>query len=125
MDPFTIITALIPALTDGVRGVIGRFTKGAGAKPQNVEEVIELQEADTRRMTALAALDKPAANIAPWVANLRASIRYVMVLLIFLYAAGVTVWVDDPVTVVNAQNMMASAFFFLFGDRVYLHLKGN
>lgn len=45
MDPLTIIPALLPALTDGIRGLIGRFTKGAGAKPQNIDEVIKLGQA--------------------------------------------------------------------------------
>ena len=72
-----VIPALIPALADGIRGVFGKLTGGAGAKPQNVEEQIKLMAAENERLKALAELDKPAENISPWVADLRASFRYI------------------------------------------------
>lgn len=125
MDPLTLLPALLPALTDGLRGLFGRLTKGAGARPQNVGELIELQEADTRRLQALAKLDTPTGPIAPWVANLRASARYIAVGAIFAYGMTLSVIDADPVTVDNAQRLIGSAFFFLFGDRVYLHLRSR
>ena len=33
-----ILPALVPAFSDGVRGIIAKFTGGAGGQPQNVEE---------------------------------------------------------------------------------------
>tara|TARA_R100001460_G_scaffold36591_3_gene70226 strand:+ start:196 stop:573 length:378 start_codon:yes stop_codon:yes gene_type:complete len=125
MDPLTLIPALLPAITDGLRGLIGRFTKGAGAKPQNVDEVIKLGQADIERLKALAELDRPPGNISTWVANMRASARYFAVYLVFAYGVTVSLVDVDPVAVNNAQQLMASAFFFLFGDRVYLSLKAR
>ena len=34
-----ILPALVPAFTDGVRGLIAKITGGAGGQPQNVQEL--------------------------------------------------------------------------------------
>jgi len=118
-----VIPALIPALADGLRGVFGRLTGGAGAKPQNVEEQIKLMAAENERLKALAELDKPAENISPWVADLRASFRYIAGGLIILAAVSslyvrVDLFLQDVV-----WNLAGSVFAFLFGDRMYLKFK--
>ena len=41
-----ILPALVPAFSDGVRGIIAKFTGGAGGQPQNVEERVKLMEAE-------------------------------------------------------------------------------
>jgi hypothetical protein len=115
-----VIPALIPALADGIRGVFGRLTGGAGAKPQNVEEQIRLMAAENERLKALAELDKPAENISPWVADLRASFRYIAGGLIILAAVSslyvrVDLFLQDAV-----WNLAGSVFAFLFGDRMYI-----
>lgn len=126
MDPITtLLPALIPVMADGIRGLIARLTGGAGAQPQNVGEAIQLIEADVNKMRAMAELDRPGGAVSLWVANLRASARYLAVYLIFSYGFAVTVAGAEPVTVANAQQMMASAFFFLFGDRVYLGIRSR
>ena len=129
MDPLTILPALIPALTDGVRGLIrgfaARFGKGKLAQPQNIDEVIKLGQADVERLKALAALDQPNGNVSQWVADLRASARYIAVGLVFVCAGGATLFASSEIAIANAQQLMGSAFFFLFGDRVYLHIRGK
>lgn len=119
----TLLPALITPMADGLRGAISRWTGGAGAKPQNVNEAIKLMEAKTERLRALADLDKPAGNISPWVANLRASSRYIAAFMVILNGCGQAAWGSDPATVALSITMAESGFFFLFGDRVYLHLK--
>jgi hypothetical protein len=54
-----LFPALLPALTDGVRGIFAKFTKGAGGNPVNVAERIQLMQAETARLQALAEIDKP------------------------------------------------------------------
>lgn len=118
-----VIPALIPALADGIRGVFGKLTGGAGAKPQNVEEQIKLMTAENERLKALAELDKPAENISPWVADLRASFRYIAGGLIILGAVS-TLYATVAQDVQEAVwNLAGSVFAFLFGDRMYLKFK--
>ena len=117
----TLLPALLPALTDGVRGVVAKFTGGAGANPQNVDEVIKLQEAETKRLQALAELDKVSAGVSLWVSNLRASSRYVAVWVAIVQYPIVLML--KPEQAEFSAQFAQSAFFFLFGDRVYLHLK--
>lgn len=118
-----VIPALIPALADGLRGVFSRLTGGAGAKPQNIEEQIKLMAAENERLKALAELDKPAENISPWVADLRASFRYIAGGLIILGAVS-TLYAPVAQDVQEAVwNLAGSVFAFLFGDRMYLKFK--
>ena len=114
-----VIPALIPAVADGLRGVFSKLTGGAGAKPQNVEEQIKLMTAENERLKAVAELDKPAENISPWVADLRASFRYIAGGMIILAAVSslyvrVDLFLQDAV-----WNLAGSVFAFLFGDRMY------
>ena len=130
-----LLPALLPVgagiLKDFFGGVSRLITGDTGAKPQNVDEYIKMQQADVERMKALAELDKPAANISTWVADLRASFRYIGAGLIILTGAFIIVFdALSPATVsVEAYNtvttLMGSVFSFMFGDRVNLSLRGK
>jgi hypothetical protein len=114
-----VVPALIPAVADGLRGIFSKLTGGAGAKPANVEEQIKLMAAENERLKALAELDKPSENISPWVADLRASFRYVAGGLIILGAVS-TLYLPADLLVQDAiWNLAGSVFAFLFGDRMY------
>ena len=114
-----VVPALIPAVADGLRGVFNKLTGGAGAKPANVEEQIKLMAAENERLKALAELDKPSDKISPWVADLRASFRYVAGGLIILGAVS-TLYLPADLLVQDAiWNLAGSVFAFLFGDRMY------
>jgi hypothetical protein len=114
-----VVPALIPALADGIRGVFGRITGGAGSRPQNVDEQIKLMAAENERLKALAELDKPSEKISTWVADLRASFRYIAGGLIILGAVS-TLYMSVDLYVQDAVwNLAGSVFAFLFGDRMY------
>src|SRR3990172_1602583 len=114
-----VVPALIPALADGLRGVFNRLTGGAGAKPQNVEEQIKLMAAENERLKAVAELDKPAENISTWVADLRASFRYIAAGVI-IFGAISTLYVRVDLYLQDViWNLAGSVFAFLFGDRMY------
>jgi hypothetical protein len=116
-----VIPALIPALADGLRGVFGKLTGGAGAKPQTVEEQIKLMAAENERLKAVAELDKPAENISPWVADLRASFRYIAAGVIIMAAVSTLYTPKMDATLFEAiWNLAGSVFSFMFGDRMYL-----
>lgn len=125
MDPLTLVTALLPMVSDGVRGLINKFTGGAGAKPANVKEAIDLMSAENERLRVVAELDK-AEGVSTWVANVRALQRpavafTVLLLLSVMYVGNI----GDEVDKANVLNLSSAVFSYLFGERLYLGLKGK
>ncbi len=119
-----IFPALVPAITDGARALIGKFTGGAGAQPQNVAEAIQLMQAQTARVQALAELDKLPDGAASWVVNLRGAFRYLATGGIVAAAIGGTVAQLDPVFLALLYDMAGASMSFIIGERMYLNLRG-
>ena len=119
-----IFPAIVPALTDGVRGIFAKFTGGAGGTPQNVDERIKLMEAETARLQALAEIDKPAGEPSKWVTDIRAIFRYAAIMLIWL---ATIVAVFDTTVPQNITLMLldlsGACMSFVIGERMYLSLK--
>lgn len=118
----SLLPALIPVATDGIRSLVNKFTGGAGAAPANVTEVIELMQAETARMQALATIDQ-AGNVSQWVANVRALQRPIAVVLVisgYLGSMYMPVSVDTSAQLASYAQM---ATFYLFGDRTYMYFK--
>lgn len=119
-----LIPSLVPMFADGVRGVIAKLTGSAGANPQNVDEAIKLMNAETAKMQALAVLDSPSANVSKWVADLRASTRYIIAILVVINALLVVYVPGIPETYVELSTTLAgSVWSFLFGERMYIKLS--
>lgn len=112
--------ALIPVLSDGVRGVFARFTGGAGAQPQNVEERLALYEADTRRLEALARLDSVGETFK-WVNAVRALQRPFAVGVVLSAYVGARFTLDTMPDDLTAYA--STVTFYLFGDRANYHAK--
>lgn len=118
-----VLPALIPAAVDGVKQIITRFT--GGVRPTSVDEQIKLENAGVERLKALSELDKPVGTPSQWVIDLRASFRYI--------AAGIAVgaaisslFIEMPMEVrLLALDWGAAAGSFIFGERMYLGLKGT
>lgn len=122
----TLVPALVPTFADGIRGVIGRITGGAGAQPQNVDERIKLMVADTDRLKALAELDKPAGDISRWVADLRASFRYILAAIVIVAAIASMYIPGVPQENIElAWDMARSVWSFIFGERMLTYVKGK
>ena len=120
-----ILPALVPAFSDGVRGIIAKFTGGAGGQPQNVEERVRLMEAEAAKLQALAALDGVNGEPSRWIINLRASFRYVIISAIMLFT-GLIVFNPDIVgasVVAVFLDMTGACMSFVIGERMYLTLK--
>ena len=118
-----LLPALVPVLADGARGLFARLTQGAGAQPTTARERIELIDAETRRLQALAALDTPGANISKWVADFRASFRYFAVSGIVL-ATLAAVFLDvEGAALMALFDLTGAAMSFIIGERMYLHLR--
>lgn len=130
-----IIPALMPALTDGVKGLAQKLF--GGTKPIAVDDQVKLMTAEVAKLQALAALDAPSSNISQWVADFRASFRYFAAAAIIvgtLFFVLLYFWftftdpdnkaLDNLVPVLDVfSQMSASVFAFMFGDRMYLILK--
>lgn len=119
-----IVPALIPVASDAIRGIVGKFTGGAGASPQNVEETIKLMGAETERLKALAELDRPVGEISKWVADLRASFRYIMAAVVIIVAA-ISIFIPNlpPHYVEMVWQSAGSVWSFIFGDRMYSYMR--
>ena len=119
-----ILPAVVPALTDGVRGIFAKFTGGAGGTPQNVDERIKLMVAETDRLKALADIDKPSGEPHQWVTDVRAIFRYAAITLIWLatIVAIFTPTVDTSITLM-LLDLSGACMSFVIGERMYLSLK--
>jgi hypothetical protein len=119
-----IFPALMPALTDGLRGIFAKVTGGAGGTPQNVNERIQLMQAETARLQALADIDKPSGEPSRWVTDMRSSFRYIAILIIWLatIAAVFTPNIAQPITLMML-DLSGACMSFVIGERMYLSLK--
>ena len=118
-----IFPAVLPVLADGVRGVFAKITGGAGGNPQNVGERIQLMQAETERLKAMAEIDRPAGEPSQLVVDMRASFRYVAILIIWI-ATIVAVFSDVPheFTLV-LLDLSGATMSFVIGERMYLTLR--
>lgn len=118
MDIITILPSVIPALMDILKKATDRIISG---RKVSVDEEIKLIQAETERLKTLAELDRPAGEISRWVADFRASFRYVFCLLILLFTSlFVITGVDKDIT--NAFiDLTSGVIFFLIGHRTYLY----
>lgn len=119
-----IFPALMPVVADGFRGLFAKVTGGAGGTPQNVNERIQLMEAETRRLQALAEIDKPAGEPSTWVTDVRAIFRYAAISLIWLatIVAVFTPSVPQSITIM-LLDLSGACMSFVIGERMYLSLK--
>lgn len=120
----SVVPALLPAVSDGIRGLIARVTGGAGAKPANVREVIELMTAENQRLQILQQLDA-AGDVSRWVANLRALQRPALATwILVMYAGAVAMGAERGIIdqLAQAANMV---MFYLFGHWGYTAIKGG
>jgi len=120
-----ILPALVPAFSDGVRGIIAKFTGGAGGQPQNVDERVRLMEAEAAKLQALAQLDSVNGEPSRWIIDLRASFRYVIISSIMIFT-GLIVFNPDIVGVAVVSvflDMTGACMSFVIGERMYLTLK--
>ena len=119
-----ILPALVPAFTDGVRGLFAKFTGGAGGQPQNMQERISLIQAETEKLKALADLDTPNGEPSKWIIDLRASYRYVIITFILLATIAVVYSPNVPVSIVAVfLDMTGACMSFIIGERMYLAIK--
>lgn len=121
-----ILPALVPAFTDGVRGIFARLTGGAGGQPQNVTERVQLMEAEAAKLQAMASLDGNfTGQPSQWIIDLRASFRYIIISAILIFT-GVIVFCPNIVgasVIAVFLDMSGCCMSFVIGERMYLSIK--
>lgn len=119
-----ILSAILPAAIDGVKNLINKFT--GSVKPRTVDEQIKLDDANIKRLEAMAKLDNPYGTPSQWVIDLRASFRYIAAGIVIL-SAGAALFIPglSEALVMLAFEAAGIAFSFVFGERLYLGLVGK
>ena len=117
----TIIGALVPVGIDGIKQMFTRFA--GGVKPTTIAEQLQLEEADIKRIEALAKLDNPYGQPSQWVVDLRASSRYLGALAVILIGLSTLYLTIDPFVQRIGLEAANIAFGFLFGSRIMANLK--
>jgi len=120
-----LLPALVPALTDGIRGLVAKVTGGAGQRPANIAERVQLMEAETARLQALAALDAPVGSPSQWVVDMRASYRYIAIAVIWALAGLAVFTHQDNALVLILLDMCGASLSFIIGERFYLKITGK
>ncbi|HEY4707308.1 MAG TPA: hypothetical protein VII64_07595 [Thermodesulfobacteriota bacterium] len=82
-----------------------------------------MMQAEAEKLKALADLDRPTGNISQWVADLRASFRYVAGGVVILAAVSTLVIEVTPDVGDLVWQSANSVWAFLFGDRMYTYIK--
>jgi hypothetical protein len=111
----TMLPALLPAVADGARAVFNRITHGAGAKPANVAELVQVMTAENERLRVLQQLDAPG-DVHKWVADARALQRPAMATLVLVSYAAAALVVHPADNITQALGELAGmVIFYLFG----------
>lgn len=117
----TIIGALVPVGIDGIKQMFTRFA--GGVKPTTIAEQLQLEEADIKRIDAIAKLDNPYGQPSQWVVDLRASSRYIGALVVIAIGLSTLYLSIDPFVQRIGLEAANIAFGFLFGSRIMANLK--
>lgn len=116
-----LASVVAPAIIDFVKNTLGAVTKKWVGL--SVDDEIKLQTSEIEKLKALSQLDNPVGTPSQWVVDLRASSRYVGVVLCILSGVGVLVYFP-PLAEIGAQ-LIGIPFSFLFGERLYMGLTGK
>lgn len=119
-------SVVVPAVID--------FFKGAGSAisrkwfGESVEDQLKIQASDIEKLKALATLDNPYGTPSQWVVDLRASFRYISAMVVIAVGA-VSIWIsiesELPDLLETGFTLVSAPFGFIFGERLYLGLKGK
>lgn len=115
-------TALLPVVSDGLRGIFARITGGAGAEPQNIDERVRVMEADTERLRALAELDS-IGDTYRWVNAVRGLVRPLTAFgLVSAYGITAAFFGNPDPTLADFAQMAA---FYYFGERTASYARSR
>jgi len=123
-----LLPALAPALTDGFRALVNRAVNGKGKAveaPERPDTSIAYISAETARIDAMARLDAVVGTPSQWVVDLRASFRYIAVLVIWCLTAGAIYTQQDMAVIITLLEICGATLSFIIGERFYLKIKNR
>ncbi|GAJ07654.1 unnamed protein product, partial [marine sediment metagenome] len=82
----TLIPAFFPVIGDAFKMLISKITGTPMGEPKDFKDFLAMESLKIEKLKALAELDKVVGDISRWVADLRASFRYIFVGVIILAA---------------------------------------
>ena len=121
-----LATTLLPAGIDLIKSLFGGIGRKIGGV--SVDDQIKLEESGVNRLKAVAELDNPYGAPSQWVVDLRASFRYVAagaLIVAGMGLAGYGASLEDKEIFLAGLETAGSPFFFIFGERMWVGLKGN
>lgn len=120
-----LASVVLPAVIDlikGASGAVGRKWFG-----MSVDDEIKMITARVGQLEALSKLDNPYGTPSQWVVDLRASFRYLAAVIVILIGCGICFYgapANNQVLVAAGIELIGMPFGFIFGERMYLGLKG-
>lgn len=121
-----LATTLLPAGIDLLKSLFGGIgRKVAGV---SVDDQIKLEESGVNRLKAVAELDNPYGVPSQWVVDLRASFRYIAAAALIVAGMGLASYgasIKETEIFLAGLETAGSPFFFIFGERMWVGLKGN
>jgi hypothetical protein len=116
-----LASVILPAAIDMFKGLFSSATrKFVGL---SVDDQVKLQTAEVSKLEALAKLDNPNGNPSQWVVDLRASFRYIAAGTI-IAVGSFLMFVHNETAATLGYELVGMPFGFIFGERLYLGLKG-
>lgn len=121
-----LFSTVLPALMDLVKNGLGAVTrKFVGV---SVDDQIKMDNAQILKLQALAQMDNPNGEPSQWVVDLRAAYRYVAATAVIIIGAAIlfvaSLGENDNLFNIGS-NLVGMPFGFIFGERLYLGLKGQ
>lgn len=118
----TLVPALVPALADGLKSVVGKFT--GGAKPLTIAEQVQLMQAENERLDMLSKLEGSGTTY-PLVEAIRKLQRPFVVAVVILvwacYFLGLTEVSEASAVILS--DVSSSVMFYLFGSRTWEYIN--
>lgn len=119
-------SVVVPAIIDLVKGAGGAISRKFFGL--SIDDQIKIQNADIEKLKALAALDNPYGTPSQWVVDLRASFRYIGAAAVIAVGC-VTLYAGVQTNIEDVKEMgfalVGMPFGFIFGERLYLGLRGK
>lgn len=124
MDPLTLLTVFAPVVMDGAKALIGKWTDNKPAIT-SAEDYLKIQDADIRKLEAIAKLDAPSGETYKWVSAIRSMQRPVVVMVVLLVWVFAIFFVTDAERLNLVSNLASAVFFYLFGERGLGYIKAK